>query len=42
MHEAAKVTTVNTWGLVYHWQGSDDSLKPLLLAAHQGASLDPL
>ena len=29
-------TTVNLYALVYHWQGSDDSLKPILLTAHQG------
>lgn len=28
------VETVNTFGLVLTWKGSDDSLKPLLLAAH--------
>ncbi|KAJ4473875.1 Zn-dependent exopeptidase [Lentinula aciculospora] len=28
-------TTVNTYDLVFHWQGSNDSLKPLLLTAHQ-------
>ncbi|KAH9987512.1 hypothetical protein BJV77DRAFT_1070481 [Russula vinacea] len=26
---------VNTYGLLYEWKGSDDTLKPLLLAAHQ-------
>ncbi|KAH9936403.1 uncharacterized protein B0H18DRAFT_973711, partial [Fomitopsis serialis] len=33
----AKLTkaTANTYALVYHWQGSDDSLKPMLLTAHQ-------
>jgi hypothetical protein len=31
-----EVTKVNTYGLVFHWKGSDASLKPLLLAAHQG------
>ncbi|KAF7971934.1 hypothetical protein HWV62_19379 [Athelia sp. TMB] len=34
-HSTLKVTMVNTWGLVYHWQGSDADLKPILLAAHQ-------
>ncbi|KAF7977114.1 hypothetical protein HWV62_4719 [Athelia sp. TMB] len=35
IHSTLKVTKVNTWGLVYHWQGSDADLKPILLAAHQ-------
>ncbi|EJD07406.1 carboxypeptidase S [Fomitiporia mediterranea MF3/22] len=26
---------LNTYGLIYEWDGSDPSLKPLLLAAHQ-------
>ncbi|KAJ6621388.1 hypothetical protein B0H10DRAFT_1790028 [Mycena sp. CBHHK59/15] len=30
-----RVTKVNTYGIVIHWQGSEDSLKPFLLAAHQ-------
>ena len=36
VHANLKLTKVNTWGLVYDWEGSDASLKPLLLAAHQG------
>lgn len=35
-HESLKLTKVNTYGLFYEWKGSDDTLKPLLLAAHQG------
>ncbi|KDQ15518.1 hypothetical protein BOTBODRAFT_108726 [Botryobasidium botryosum FD-172 SS1] len=35
VHASLNLTKVNTYGLVYHWQGSDDSLKPILLAAHQ-------
>ena len=35
MHKKLKVEKVNTHGLVYTWQGSDESLKPLLLLAHQ-------
>ncbi|EGN91720.1 hypothetical protein SERLA73DRAFT_173383 [Serpula lacrymans var. lacrymans S7.3] len=35
-HKALKLTKVNTYGLLYEWKGSDASLKPLLLAAHQG------
>ncbi|EIM87284.1 carboxypeptidase S [Stereum hirsutum FP-91666 SS1] len=34
-HATAKLTKVHTYGLVYHWQGSDSSLKPALLTAHQ-------
>ncbi|PCH36644.1 carboxypeptidase S [Wolfiporia cocos MD-104 SS10] len=34
-HASLRLTTVNTYGLVYHWQGSNESLKPLLLTAHQ-------
>ena len=32
------LTKVNTYGLLYEWKGSDVSLKPLLLTAHQGLS----
>ncbi|KAJ7115872.1 hypothetical protein C8R44DRAFT_216220 [Mycena epipterygia] len=35
VYSSLRVTKVNTYGLVFHWQGSDTSLKPLLLAAHQ-------
>lgn len=35
VHESLKLTKVNTYGLLYEWKGSDDTLKPLLLAAHQ-------
>ena len=35
-YSTLSITKVNTWGLVYVWKGRDDSLKPLLLAAHQG------
>ena len=31
-----EVIKVNTYGLVLRWQGSDQSLLPVLLAAHQG------
>lgn len=34
-HKRATVEKVNTFGLVYTLQGSDPSLKPILLAAHQ-------
>ena len=36
--ETLKVTKVNTYGLVLHWQGSDESALPVVFAAHQGAS----
>ncbi|KAJ3553616.1 hypothetical protein NM688_g3514 [Phlebia brevispora] len=35
VHSTLKITKVNTYGLVYHWEGVNPSLKPLLLAAHQ-------
>lgn len=34
-HAALQLTKVNTYGLLYVWQGSDASLKALVLAAHQ-------
>jgi Gly-Xaa carboxypeptidase len=33
-----KVSKVNTYGLVYEWEGTSPGLKPILLAAHQGMS----
>jgi len=38
-HATLEKTNVNTYGLVYHWKGSDPELKPLLLTAHQGEKL---
>ncbi|KAH8886095.1 carboxypeptidase [Thozetella sp. PMI_491] len=35
IHEKLKVEKVNTHGLFYTWEGSDSSLKPTLLMAHQ-------
>ncbi|KAF7366779.1 Gly-X carboxypeptidase [Mycena sanguinolenta] len=35
VHETLELTKVNTYGLLYEWKGSDESLKPILLAAHQ-------
>ena len=35
VHEHMSPEKVNTHGLVYTWEGSDSSLKPLLLMAHQ-------
>jgi hypothetical protein len=37
-HETLMLKKVNTYGLLYEWKGSNDSLKPLLLTAHQGLS----
>ncbi|KAG2125028.1 hypothetical protein DEU56DRAFT_825962 [Suillus clintonianus] len=34
VHATLQQTKVATYALVYHWQGTDTSLKPLLLAAH--------
>ncbi|KAL1744843.1 hypothetical protein HDZ31DRAFT_63733 [Schizophyllum fasciatum] len=35
VHSKLKLTNVNTYGLVFEWTGSDSSLKPILLTAHQ-------
>ncbi|KAG5418879.1 CPS1 [Candida metapsilosis] len=35
IYENLDVTTVNTYGLVYTWKGTDATLKPVLLTAHQ-------
>ncbi|OCH86953.1 carboxypeptidase S [Obba rivulosa] len=35
VHSHLAKTPVNTYALVYHWQGTDGSLKPMLLTAHQ-------
>ncbi|KIP10027.1 hypothetical protein PHLGIDRAFT_66515 [Phlebiopsis gigantea 11061_1 CR5-6] len=35
VHSTLELTKVNTYGLVYVWKGSDSSLKPILLTAHQ-------
>ncbi len=32
---ALELTKINTYGLVFKWNGSDSTLKPLLLTAHQ-------
>ncbi|GJE91057.1 carboxypeptidase S [Phanerochaete sordida] len=34
VYEKLRVTKVNTHALVFHWQGADESLKPVLLMAH--------
>ncbi|KAK3389978.1 hypothetical protein B0H63DRAFT_492656 [Podospora didyma] len=35
IHEKLELEKVNTHGLLYTWKGSDESLKPTLLMAHQ-------
>ena len=35
-HLTLELTKVNTYGLIFVWKGSDATLKPLLLAGHQG------
>ncbi|KAG6866575.1 hypothetical protein C0991_002060 [Blastosporella zonata] len=35
VHSTLKLTKVNTYGLIFTWQGSDASLKPLVLMGHQ-------
>ncbi|KZT53554.1 carboxypeptidase S [Calocera cornea HHB12733] len=35
VHTAFKKETVNTWGLVFTWEGTDSSLKPIMLTGHQ-------
>ncbi|KAF9786338.1 carboxypeptidase S [Thelephora terrestris] len=35
VHFTLSLTKVNTWGLVYVWPGFEESLKPILLTAHQ-------
>ncbi|KAF7308645.1 Gly-X carboxypeptidase [Mycena chlorophos] len=35
VYSTLSLTKVNTYGLLYEWTGSDASLKPILLAAHQ-------
>ncbi|KAI0675501.1 carboxypeptidase S [Trametes maxima] len=33
--ETVRVTKVNTYGIVLHWQGTDESALPVVIAAHQ-------
>ncbi|KAI0927139.1 hypothetical protein AcV5_007754 [Taiwanofungus camphoratus] len=35
IHVKLRKTEVNIYALVYHWQGTDNALKPILLTAHQ-------
>ncbi|KIN98388.1 hypothetical protein M404DRAFT_1005368 [Pisolithus tinctorius Marx 270] len=37
VHAELELTTVNTYGLIFLWMGSNEGLKPLLLTAHQDA-----
>ncbi|KAJ7696831.1 hypothetical protein B0H17DRAFT_1197927 [Mycena rosella] len=39
VHETIELQKVNTYGLIYTWQGSDASLKPLLLMGHYGETI---
>ncbi|NMC47571.1 MAG: M20/M25/M40 family metallo-hydrolase [Chloroflexi bacterium] len=34
IHKNLKKETINQYSLLYHWKGSDPSLKPILLASH--------
>lgn len=38
-HSTLELTKVNTYGLIFVWKGSDTTLKPLLLAGHQGLNV---
>ncbi|KAF9073967.1 carboxypeptidase S [Rhodocollybia butyracea] len=35
VHETLSLTKVDTYGLIYEWTGTDSSLNPYILAAHQ-------
>ncbi|KZS99469.1 uncharacterized protein LAESUDRAFT_816936 [Laetiporus sulphureus 93-53] len=35
VHTKLRRTKLNLYALVFHWQGSNDTLKPMLLTAHQ-------
>lgn len=35
IYEKLEVETVNTYGLVFYWKGSNSKLKPIMLTAHQ-------
>lgn len=34
VYESLDVTTINTYGLVFHWKGKDSAKKPLLFLSH--------
>ena len=38
-NENLNKTKIKSYGLVYHWQGSNPDLKPILFTAHQGLYL---
>ncbi|KAJ9120378.1 hypothetical protein QFC24_005335 [Naganishia onofrii] len=42
LYKTLSVEKVNTYALAYEWKGSDPSLKPLFLTAHQGVQALPL
>ncbi|PBK99207.1 carboxypeptidase S [Armillaria gallica] len=35
VYDTLHVAKINTYGLILHWQGSQDHLKPILITAHQ-------
>ncbi|KIJ65646.1 hypothetical protein HYDPIDRAFT_110778 [Hydnomerulius pinastri MD-312] len=35
VHSSLELTKINTYAMIFVWKGSDSTLKPLLLAAHQ-------
>ncbi|KAL1744842.1 hypothetical protein HDZ31DRAFT_63732 [Schizophyllum fasciatum] len=35
VHSTLKLTKINTYGLLFEWLGTDESLKPFILLAHQ-------
>ena len=39
-HSTLSLTKVNTWGMIYVWDGSDENLKPALFTGHQGTFHD--
>lgn len=39
VHQQLRRTKVDTWGLIYEWEGKDKSLKPLFITGHQGGWL---
>lgn len=36
VHQHLVKTTIDTWGLVYEWVGSDEGKRPLFITGHQG------
>lgn len=35
-YETLRVVKINTYALVFHWEGTNETLLPLLLTAHMG------